>query len=240
METSAQPTLSMRDVVSTLVQRIQRAGLLPGADVTRWSEEALPHALAPLLTSALRPGWRHICEAEPIVSIPAAVVVPCDLSVVFKCIYDGRWYDFELVPPQIEIEQKPYYLRGIHVFHRDNRDLADRWVIARGGRNLSLLECVQVLLQTGERFPNSWGQCSTGSLTTRDAGIPCEGTSGPLRLTVGLDHAWVSARSLRRADPSVPWPYSDYHHHIAVCEETIDPLGSKAARLGTLCCLPKA
>lgn len=262
-----------RDAVMQLAKRIQRAGLFLEIEPAHWPPDVVPSSLAEDLTETIgkTAGWRHICETEPVVRFPAAVVVPCDLSPVLReslhflqtaaeiraldasqlpellkgrslwwtivteklrtAGSDAVFYDFSLSLLPAAFPSRPYFLRDIYVLHSPDSGIAE--VLVRDGcRDLTVLEAVQVLLQTAEHFPTEWGYCSTGSITTRNAGMPVEGDAGPVRMHVCVDHEWVSVRDMR--EDNRRYPQHMYGHHVALCRETIDPFGVADTPLGTL------
>ena len=232
--------LTAQDVLHILLRRIQRAGLLPGVDVERLCPNRLPADLSALLLSLPGTGWQHVCESERLVYIPAAVVVPCDLSLMFEQRFRGKdpsqgrdWYQFELIAPAQAITPRLYFLRGIWVYHDDNLPAATLAVQEGRCRDLTVLECVQVLLQTTADLFAPWGMSGLGSLTTRNPGLPYEGYVGSLRLHVTRDWAHVRA-VLPEGDPNGRWLGSTFNHHVALCEGTVDPENAAKTTLGTL------
>lgn len=249
--------VSVREAVGARIGRVQRAGLLEGVDVGAWPDEAFPPHLASPLADRLA-GWVHRCTLEPIVYFPAAVVVPCDVSTACR-----QWSGGSVSPQQACREyqffpssalpsregSRPYYLRGIFVFHGENADVAEMLVKQWGFRDLTLLECIQVLLQTTQRYPEGWGISGAGSLTTRNPAVPIEGETDTLRLHVCLDWKNIYVRC-PVGQPRRPWiervsgpgfsatQENTYDHHVAICEEIVDPLGVASTVLGALKAYP--
>ncbi|MEX1997315.1 MAG: hypothetical protein WEA04_01385 [Candidatus Andersenbacteria bacterium] len=226
--------VSPNEVQTLLLHRIQRAGLLKG-----YKPDQLPAIHSPeigdALLSLLGSGWRHDCWAEPEVRIPVALIIPCDLSSLF----DWKWVDsagqerreFKLEPPPVEIVPTPYYLREVRIYHRNNLPDADG-LIKSDWRELTLLECAQLLAQSCANYQATSMDKGLGGLTTRNAGIPVEGSETPLWLHV-LFARGVQAR-IPLGDLDSGLYHSEYKHHVAICREALDFSGARNTQLGRL------
>jgi len=232
--------IAPHEVVSFLIARINRAGLLSSKAVAQLptnfyglqKRSDIENAFLGLLGH----GWRHDCMAEPVIYCPAAVVIPCDLSLIFRNPYRQ---EFQLLPPEAEILPRPYFLYDIRIYHPGSMQEADMLLRSSDWRELNLLECACLLAQSCADYHALPRDRGLGSLTTRQIGIPMEGSDAPLQLHV-LFHGQpfgVCAR-VPMGEEGGRLYTTEHNHHVAICRERFDPLHSREIKLGRLAPVP--
>jgi len=226
--------ISPNEVLSLLIRRIQKAGLLSGLPRDHFVINSLEVSSA--LLTLLGHGWRHDCRADPVIYCPSAVIVPCDLSTLFNWNQTGNAQrEFNLLPPQKEIVRAPYYLRDIRVYHRTNIHEADQ-LIQTGWHELNLLESAQLLAQSCANYHALPMERGFGGVTTRNIGIPVEGSNAALQLHVFFTAGRGLEARTPLGEPSSTLYGGEHNHHVAICREVVDQDHLQEVDLGTLVC----
>jgi len=192
--------LNRCDICNLLVSRIRSAGFV----VSDASISVRPE-FEDEFQSLIGQGWRHICEEEPVVQIPIAIVMPCDLRFMFNGT-DLQLLQREYSAPVL------YLLRDIRVFHHHNFEEARNLVRNNGYDWLDILEAGQLLAQLRHSRNCSPDQFGLGSVTTNNSGLSFDFSLDNQQLHTLFFRNDAKARLL--AD----W---ERNHHVAICKERI-------------------
>ena len=196
--------LNRNDICNLLLARIRSAGfVVPDADVDVHPE------FEDELQLLIGPGWRHVCEEEPVVQIPIALVTPCNLRFMF---------DWMSGSPNLRLTQQGYstpriyLLRDVRVFHRHNFNEANELVYNSGYDWLDILEAGQLLAQLRHSKNCSSDQLGLGSVTTNSSGLSFESSLDEHQL-----HTLFFRQNVRARIPT----YWEHDHHVAICKERV-------------------
>jgi len=202
--------MSPSELTTLLFRRIQNAGF-----PIRHQIDVPPLEMSEPLMALLGRGWHHLCHEEPAVFIPAAVIVPCDMSFLFEPGFN-LFDEFQYLCSDTPIRERAYYLEDIRVFH--SHMVEDLEISVQGGYSyLTLLESGQLLAQMSQISVNSTEERGIGSITTRNVGLPVISNSADdhVALRLHVYHNWHKLLVARKPSDG------EANHHVAVCRRRI-------------------
>lgn len=203
--------MNIYEIANLLLTRIANAGFvfsnfLVDANAVEFEED---------LRTLVNRTRRHICEEEPTVYIPSALVTPCDLRFMFE--WTSGTSDLRLV--RSNYSGPAYYLlRDVRVFHRHNFDAASDLVQHHGYDWLDILEAGQLLAQLRHDRNCPPEQIGLGSVTTNNHGLSFKSVPYSSQLHTLFHNENAKAR--------VPMDW-ERNHHVAICKERVGLPGGR-------------